>query len=551
MKDNALYLEVDEDITSAIDKLSKSAPGPVQIVVPKRSSLLQSIINLKLLKKAAESTNKELVLVTSDRIATELAARVGLAVAPAIGAKPVIAEAQVPETLKNTEEIIESDDPEPPPLPVSPKPVVTKKPLLVRTPLSDDTALAPAGAVAAAQASSDAQASGAPKKVAKVPNFARLQRRILWVGLAVLLIVGYLSAMYFLTSAKVTLYAAGTRVSIDTTFAVDPSLKATDPTSTTLAGQLVTVTKDLSGGFVPSGKKDIGTKATGNVVIQNCEDSNVYPLAAGNTLTSQGLSFVTSAAVTIPAGTFTNGGKNCTSPTVTVAVSAAQNGDNYNLTNASFASPKLTANFKLTSGQLSGGTTKTVNVVAQSDVDAQQAALLEKDKENASRDVAAKVPSGYTQLSSSMTTSATASPSPAVGSEGDTGTLSLKVTYSVLAVKQSDYTALLNNQEQKQVGSGNQIYDNGLSNAQVTTNGSPDSSGRQSFHFTTDAYGGTKLDTAAIANKLKSQRYGDAVNTASGLPGVDRATVSISPAWASKMPSRPAKITITIQISAK
>ena len=33
MKDNALYLEVDEDITSAIDKLSKAPAGPVQIVL--------------------------------------------------------------------------------------------------------------------------------------------------------------------------------------------------------------------------------------------------------------------------------------------------------------------------------------------------------------------------------------------------------------------------------------------------------------------------------------------------------------------------------------
>jgi hypothetical protein len=86
MKDNALYLEVDEDITSAIDKLTKSSGTPVQIVVPKRSTMLQSIINLKLLKKAAEQGGKELVLVTNDRIASDLAGRVGLAVAPSLGA---------------------------------------------------------------------------------------------------------------------------------------------------------------------------------------------------------------------------------------------------------------------------------------------------------------------------------------------------------------------------------------------------------------------------------------------------------------------------------
>src|SRR5262245_43647295 len=93
MKDNALYLEVDEDITSAIDKLQKLPGDAARIVVPKRSTMLQSIINLKLLKKAAADSGKELVLVTNDRIATDLAGRVGLAVAPSLGAT-----AAVPET---------------------------------------------------------------------------------------------------------------------------------------------------------------------------------------------------------------------------------------------------------------------------------------------------------------------------------------------------------------------------------------------------------------------------------------------------------------------
>src|SRR6267154_590890 len=101
MKDNALYLEADEDITSAIDKLTKSSGTSVQIVVPKRSTMLQSIINLKLLKKAAEKGGKELVLVTNDRIASDLAGRVGLAVAPSIGAKPVIVEQEIPADLKS------------------------------------------------------------------------------------------------------------------------------------------------------------------------------------------------------------------------------------------------------------------------------------------------------------------------------------------------------------------------------------------------------------------------------------------------------------------
>lgn len=548
MKDNALYLEVDEDITSAIDKLKHSAEGSVQIVVPKRSSLLQSIINLKLLKKAAAQGNKELVLVTSDRIATDLAARVGLAVAPSIGAKPVTLAAVMPEALKATEEIIEADEPEPaaPAPPPATNPL--EQPVIKRLPISDGPP-PPAAALPAGPAGSAAAAKAKPGST-KVPNFARLRRRVLWVVFAGLLAGGYLAAMYAFTSAKVTLYAAGTRVNIDTTFAVDPALKATDQAKAVLAGQLVTITKDLSGPFVPSGKKDVGTKAAGTVTIQNCEDSNVYPLAAGNNLTSQGLNFITNDAVTIPGGTFTNGGKNCTSPTVSVSVTAGQNGDKYNLTNAAFTSAKLTANFKLTAAQMAGGTTNTVNVVTQADVDGEKAALLDKDKDNATRDLQGRVPSGYVALPASQASTATASPSPAVDATGDSGSVALKITYTVLAVKQSDYTGLLRAQEQKQVGDANQVYDDGLAAAQVSTTGDKDSGGRQSFHLTTEAYSGSKLDKASLAAKLAGQRYGDANTAAAGLPGVTRAEISISPAWVSQMPSRTDKISITIQIAA-
>ena len=112
MKDNALYLEVDEDITSAIDKLNKISGDSVQIVVPKRSTLLQSVINQKLLKKAAENAHKKLVLVTNDRVATDLAARTGLAVATSLGAEAVLATAKAPSPAL-ADDVIEDGDPEP------------------------------------------------------------------------------------------------------------------------------------------------------------------------------------------------------------------------------------------------------------------------------------------------------------------------------------------------------------------------------------------------------------------------------------------------------
>jgi hypothetical protein len=552
MKDNALYLEVDEDITSAIDKLKHAAEGPVQIVVPKRSTMLQSVINLKLLKKAAENSGKELVLVTGDRIATDLAARVGLAVAPSIGAKPVIPEAKVPEALKSNEEFIDADDPEPTPAPVAAKPPA-QKPAIRHMPVSDGPPPASNPLESPAEAAAGVVAAGAgasgTAKALKVPNFHRLQRRILWVSLAAFLIVGYIATMYFVTSAKVILYATGTKVNIDTTFAVDPSLKSTDQAKGVLAGQLVSVNKDLSGPFVPSGKKDAGTKAGGTITVSNSTGVD-QPLVAGTRFEAPDKKlFRSTADVVVPAAKLDSNGDKVNG-TVTVNVTADVPGDSYNEAPATYTLPAL-ANPKITAqgGQMTGGTSKTITVVTQSDVDGEKAALLAKDKDTIARELQGRVPSGYMALPASQTTTVNATnASPAVDAEGETGTLVLKVTYSVLAVKQSEYEGLLHAQEQKQVGAASQIYEDGLSDAQVTATGK-DPSGRQNFHLTTEAYGGTKLDKAKIAASLKGQRYGDAANAASGLPGVTRAEITIWPGWVSKLPARPDKIGITIQVS--
>jgi hypothetical protein len=555
-----LYLEVDEDITSAIDKLKKQTASSVQIVVPKRSALLQSIINLKLLKKAAADSGKELVLVTNDRLATDLAGRLGLAVAPTLGADAVVAHVDTPKA-DLTEDIIEENDPEPSADELAAAAATTaaspatesdakkalpfKRPLFTRKAVDEKPAKPKTPAPVAAAAAGDAGADGKPPTV---PNFGKLQKRLLWAGLGVLLVGGYLVGMYFWTSAKVTLYANASKVSIDTTFTVDPDATQVDVTNGVVPGESVTFTKDLSASVTATGKKDVGTKAHGTVTFKNCEDSNVYPLSKGNIITSQGLNFVTDDAVQIPAGTFSNGGKNCTSATVSVGVTASQNGDNYNLTSASFTHAKLTSNFQIT-GTMTGGTTKTVTVVTQADVDKAKTDALAKDKDTGQRSLAGKIDKDQVALTDSQQQTAdNVTSSPAVGEEATSANLTLKASYSELAVKKTDYEEVIKAKEQKQIGATNQIYDDGISSAQVTLTGK-DSSGRSAFHFETDAYNGAKLDKTEIATSMKGKRYGDASDIASRQPGVQRAEIGMWPAWATTLPSQANKITVDIQVA--
>ena len=75
---DTIYIDVDDEITGIIDKVRSSKHKIVALVLPKRSTVFQSIVNMKLLKRKADSADKNLVLITSETSLLPLAGAVGL-----------------------------------------------------------------------------------------------------------------------------------------------------------------------------------------------------------------------------------------------------------------------------------------------------------------------------------------------------------------------------------------------------------------------------------------------------------------------------------------
>ncbi|MEI7759073.1 MAG: hypothetical protein WCJ05_02740, partial [bacterium] len=87
---DTIYIDVDEEITGIIDKIQESDKKVVALVLPKRASVFQSIVNLKLLKRAAEKNSQNLVLITSESSILPIAGAVGIHVAKTPHSKPEI-----------------------------------------------------------------------------------------------------------------------------------------------------------------------------------------------------------------------------------------------------------------------------------------------------------------------------------------------------------------------------------------------------------------------------------------------------------------------------
>ena len=85
---DTIYIDIDEEITGIIDKVRASDGKIVALVLPKRASVLQSIVNMKLLKRSADEAKKHLVLITSEAGLLPLArGRAAALVCPAAAAR--------------------------------------------------------------------------------------------------------------------------------------------------------------------------------------------------------------------------------------------------------------------------------------------------------------------------------------------------------------------------------------------------------------------------------------------------------------------------------
>lgn len=75
--EKVIYVEIDDEITHVFDRVKKVRQKKIALAVPKRALLLESIVNLKILKKKLDELEKEIIIVTSDALGLQMAEKVG------------------------------------------------------------------------------------------------------------------------------------------------------------------------------------------------------------------------------------------------------------------------------------------------------------------------------------------------------------------------------------------------------------------------------------------------------------------------------------------
>lgn len=542
-----VYVDVDEEITGIIDKVRSTKESIVALVLPKRATMLQSIVNMKLLKRAAEQNDKKVVLITSETALMPLAGAAGLHVAANLQSRPYLPAAPGPSTTLPDSGPIEvgDDDPIDPTATigslVDPKQTATD-PIEIDNRPKESEPVAAAASVAAAKAATKAAKKDKSKKV---PDFNKF-RILLIGGIAALLLlvgVGYW-ALAVAPKATVTLRTESSETQAAADFIASTEADELDLEDSIVPAERRESKKNEIEKAPATGEKDSGTKATGKISLRNCTDDAVT-IPAGTGVSNGDITFITQSNVRLDEGEFNSSSqcKNNGDHTGDVNVTAQSNGDKYNLSPRTYTVAGF-AGVVAQGSQMSGGTSKITKVVSQADVDAAKKKI--EDKQNAAVEElkSSLEQDGYIGLVDTFSAGTpTYNATPSVDAEAEEVTVSGELTYSMLGIKEDDLKKLIEEQSKDEIDTSKQaILNYGFDEATFEIGAAqPDST---QINVKTTLLAGPEINHSSIKQELAGKKRGEAESLLNSRPGITEARLNFSPFWVNKVPGNEAKVDI-------
>jgi hypothetical protein len=554
---DTIYIDIDDEITTVIDKLQASSSKVVALVLPKRAAVFQSIVNMKLLKRAADQSKKNLVLITTEAGLLPLAGVAGVHVARSLTSKPEIPVA--PEDDDGHEEEVE-EAPE----------SGADEPLTGNEAVGDLAGL-PAAAAAADEvetleldnADEDEAADGTPDSPKErdftppakakdsklhVPNFERFRTLLIVVGaLLVLLIIGIVVAATALPKAKVVIHTDASKVNVSLALNLSTTAKELDKTSGTIPAKLVQVQKTYTQEVATTGQVNQGDKATGTVTLDDCVAGlgNPKTVPAGTGVTSGGQTYITQEDTTFDNHHGTPSGTCIDYPATSAThIKAQAAGESYN---GPLASVKVSGRSDVSgSGSASGGTDNVIQTVNQSDITNAQNKINTTDPTVSQNLQEQLKQSNYYPL---VTTFAAGTPtvtsSAKVGEAASTVTVTETVVDTMFGVLQNDLKALIDNNVSGQIDTSKQhILSEGLTKASFVVDSLTATGGQVAM--TTTAEVGPELNVDQIKANILGLKAGDVRSQLSGNPDVTGVDVHFSPFWVSRVPHKLDRVTVVV-----
>jgi hypothetical protein len=570
MAEGIVYLDVDDEITSAASRI-RTAPGTkLALVVPYGSRIATSRMNFRLLSREAVVSNHRLSIVSGDAAARSLAASAGLPVFGTVGeyetslasgdaAKtdapvapgPALEATAEAATLLDSETVAAAAAPgasveddtaasvvAPPPGRKSQRPrrPAPEAAAIVVTP--DDGGLA---------------GEGEPGDAERLPPIVSLRVRtpvVVALALVVLaLIVAGVAAYLFLPSATIAVTPRRDVIPpIQLTILADPDATAADPAALVIPAVRLEVPVEAAKTFTTTGVDVKETTARGAVTFTNYDTSSGVSIPSGSIVSTEGgTRFRTQANVALqPASIFPVFAP--TSDSVNVVAVKAGEGGNVPANTIRVVPPGQNPDLLKVNNpaETSGGSHTETPKVSKAEVDKAVAELTTSLRTSFGDAVAAgaRAPAGTTLFPATANLGAITpevDPQTLVGQAIESYDLRLTATGTVIAVDPTPVRAIAETQLKSHVAAGHRLVE-GSTNVEVGE-GLVGEDGAVSFLATVSATEVTIVDANALRDLVKGKTADDARATLARFGDV---TVTLWPDWVSTVTSVDARLTVTV-----
>lgn len=544
MKKDVIYIDVDDDVTAIIGKIKKTEEKLVALVPPKRSSALQSAVNLRLIQRMVNAEKKHLVLVTSNQALIGLAASANIPVAKNLQTKPEVPE--VPALIVDDgDDIIDGAS-----IPVG-EHAKTSKTTTKAGPTRN-------AAIADVDVSLDndekspiektVKKSKKGDKAKKVPNFDTFRKKLFFAIGGGIGLIALLVWMFVFAPAATVIITANTTPS-----PVSASVQLGGTSATNYENGIISSVSqsdkiDATTEFEATGEKDVGERATGSMTLTRTSvSSTTISIPAGTRFVSGNIAFVSTESASLDGTSIGPGG--IVQDSVTVAVRAESPGDNYNVSPRGYSAS--VGGFSSEGGAMTGGTTKIAKVVTAEDIERARGVLIGESTDEYKKELADKFTNGEKVIDSSFVAErGDFTSKPAVDEEapGGKAVLSMELDVSIQAVSQGELESFLNSYLEARMDDDQlqSVFDTGADSATI---GDFREEGDVSL-VTINTIGriGPEIDEDLVKEDVGGLIYGEVQSLLEAKNGIKEVDVQFSYFWVRTVPNDTDKIKIEFKV---
>ncbi len=414
-----LYLNIDDDVTRAANKISRERAADVTLILPKESWLFANLANLKLLKKHTDALGKNISILTNDQAGQKLAEEVGFS----------LKSMDVLRRSGNSMDVISRKQRQPawqemypkkaepavmvpaaaPYVPPVPEPVYAPQPvseepgdysytpqvmpeISLQAPVAEPVAAAVVAEPVIEQAferpvQTVVEAKPVPKLIPKrqnlepeeyIPKKPSYKKGLIFLFVSIVLAALVIGTM-ILPQADLIVYAHGQPITRDMQIVLDQNVKEPNTKDLVLPAKISESNQSITKQFTSTGLQNVGIVAKGTMQIYNFTGKTLK-LGAKTTKISVGKKtyhLEKDISGIKPTKKFKNGTDvDPASLTPEVAIIADQAGDDYNFpggTRLEIDNDILGANpdvlYAQSTKPIEGGVSRYTNIISQGDLD--------------------------------------------------------------------------------------------------------------------------------------------------------------------------------------